>query len=85
MSRLLITGGCGFIGSNFVQLCLESEDVAFVANVDKIVDISNSRYCHADIANYKHYAVDLNNQAALLKILQVNSSCISIEFHKLSG
>ncbi len=32
--RLLITGGCGFIGSNFVRFVLEHYQPEFVTNVD---------------------------------------------------
>ena len=32
--RLLVTGGCGFIGSNFVRFVLEHYQPEFVTNVD---------------------------------------------------
>ena len=34
--RLLITGGCGFIGSNFIHFLLEHYGPAFVTNVDAL-------------------------------------------------
>jgi dTDP-glucose 4,6-dehydratase len=34
--RLLITGGCGFIGSNFIRYVLEHYAPAFVSNVDAL-------------------------------------------------
>jgi len=63
--RLLVTGGCGFIGSNFIRYILEHYDPEFVTNVDALTyagNISNvaglaaqygERYefFHADIAN----------------------------------
>jgi len=63
--RLLITGGCGFIGSNFIRYVLEHYGPAFVTNVDALTyagSITNvaglaeeygERYefFHADIAN----------------------------------
>jgi dTDP-glucose 4,6-dehydratase len=61
MSLLLITGGCGFIGSNFVRYVLETDaDMALVnldaltyaGNPDNLSDVAgNSRYrfIHADI------------------------------------
>ncbi|MGA3172669.1 MAG: dTDP-glucose 4,6-dehydratase, partial [Chthoniobacteraceae bacterium] len=63
--RLLVTGGCGFIGSNFIRYVLEHYDPEFITNVDALTyagNISNvaglaeqygSRYefFHADIAN----------------------------------
>jgi len=40
MKQLLITGGCGFIGSNFVRLMLETTDVHLV-NVDALTYAGN--------------------------------------------
>ncbi len=63
--RLLITGGCGFIGSNLIRYILGHYKPAFVTNVDAltyagnlanldgVVDDSGEHYefYHADIAN----------------------------------
>ncbi len=63
--RILVTGGCGFIGSNFLKLLLEEMPSAFVCNVDKLTYAGNlanvallavqykDRYAfeHADIAD----------------------------------
>lgn len=63
--RLLITGGCGFIGSNFIRYVLEHYGPALVSNVDALTYAGNlanlagaaekygERYefFHADIAN----------------------------------
>ena len=55
MRTLLVTGGCGFIGSNFVRQQLETYPDVEIINVDKLTyagnlenlaDIENdSRYC----------------------------------------
>src|SRR5262249_42145707 len=34
--RVLVTGGCGFIGSHFIRLLLEREPSAHVVNLDKM-------------------------------------------------
>lgn len=39
--RLLITGGCGFIGSNFVRFVLEHYQPEFVTNVDALTYAGN--------------------------------------------
>ena len=44
MKKYLITGGCGFIGSNFINYILTKEPTSFVVNVDKL------DYC-ADVNN----------------------------------
>jgi dTDP-glucose 4,6-dehydratase len=63
--RILVTGGCGFIGSNFIRHILEHYQPAYVTNLDALTyagNLSNldgiaeeygDRYefLHADIAN----------------------------------
>jgi dTDP-glucose 4,6-dehydratase len=39
--RLLVTGGCGFIGSNFVRYILQHYGPAFVSNVDALTYAGN--------------------------------------------
>ena len=39
--RLLVTGGCGFIGSNFVRYILNHYTPAFVSNVDALTYAGN--------------------------------------------
>ncbi|MCA9052456.1 MAG: dTDP-glucose 4,6-dehydratase [Planctomycetaceae bacterium] len=41
MSTLLVTGGCGFIGSNFVRLVLDTEPETSVVNLDKLTYAGN--------------------------------------------
>ncbi len=40
--RFLITGGCGFIGSNFVRYMLENYQDCFITNLDKLTYAGNS-------------------------------------------
>ena len=32
--NILVTGGCGFIGSNFIELIIDKDEVSKVVNVD---------------------------------------------------
>jgi dTDP-glucose 4,6-dehydratase len=53
--RLLVTGGCGFIGSNFVRHVLESRGAGVsVVNLDKLTYAANPANL-ADVANRPNY------------------------------
>jgi dTDP-glucose 4,6-dehydratase len=54
MSTLLITGGCGFIGSNFVRLVLQAEPATRVINLDKLTYAGNPENL-ADLAGNPRY------------------------------
>ena len=41
MVNILVTGGCGFIGSNFIRLALEQRDEANIFNVDRLTYAGN--------------------------------------------
>jgi dTDP-glucose 4,6-dehydratase len=41
MRRLLVTGGAGFIGSNFVRMVLEEQRDCFIVNLDKLTYAGN--------------------------------------------
>ena len=39
--RILVTGGCGFIGSNFIRYILQHYKPAYVTNVDVLTYAGN--------------------------------------------
>ena len=41
MKRILVTGGAGFIGSNFVRMVLTEQPDVFVVNLDKLTYAGN--------------------------------------------
>ena len=41
MSALVVTGGCGFIGSNFIRYLLETDPDVHVVNFDKLTYAGN--------------------------------------------
>lgn len=53
--RLLVTGGCGFIGSNFIHLVLEKYKDIRVVNLDKLTYCGNPSNLE-DIASDKRYS-----------------------------
>ncbi|MEM0499386.1 MAG: GDP-mannose 4,6-dehydratase, partial [Methanothrix sp.] len=54
MMRLLVTGGCGFIGSNFVRYALREHDDWEVINLDKLTYAGNPANLR-DIEGDKRY------------------------------
>jgi dTDP-glucose 4,6-dehydratase len=60
LAKILVTGGLGFIGSNFVRLLLEETDYALV-NVDKVTYAGNPENVAEYEGNerYKFYKADI--------------------------
>ena len=72
--RLLVTGGCGFIGSNFIHMMLATEPDALVCNLDKLTYAGNPANV-ADIARrhperYAFEKADIADQEAVRRILK---------------
>ncbi len=54
MRRILVTGGAGFIGSNFVRMVLSEHSDAFVVNLDKLTYAGNLENL-ADFLNHPNH------------------------------
>jgi dTDP-glucose 4,6-dehydratase len=54
METILVTGGCGFIGSNFIHEVLERDDGLFIINFDKLTYAGNLENL-ADLAGHHRY------------------------------
>ena len=72
MSKIVVTGGLGFIGSNLIELLLEKN--FYVINIDNCGYASSSYKFNQynKIKNYKFFKVDLNNKSKVLKILNTH-------------
>jgi dTDP-glucose 4,6-dehydratase len=71
MPTLFVTGGCGFIGSNFVRHLLTSDPAVRVVNFDALTYAGNLANL-ADVANvprYKFVRGDITDRAAVLSAL----------------
>jgi len=71
--RLLITGGCGFIGSNFVRFVLEHYQPEFVTNVDALTYAGNPDNL-AGVAEqysdrYEFFRADIADREAVEEIM----------------
>lgn len=62
MQRILVTGGCGFIGSNFINYVLDNDLVESVVNIDKCTYASDKNYIkprHRNSDRYQLYIEDI--------------------------
>lgn len=71
--RLLITGGCGFIGSNFVRFVLDHYQPEFVTNVDALTYAGNPDNLAGVAEQYgerfESYTADIADRDAMEKII----------------
>jgi dTDP-glucose 4,6-dehydratase len=67
MNSMLVTGGCGFIGSNFIHLVLEQEADVQIVNFDALTYAGNLANL-ADVAHHPRYRFvhgDITNAEAV--------------------
>ncbi len=72
MKRYLVTGGAGFIGSNFVLHLLRGEGCARVANVDALTyagNLDNLRSVEGD-PRYAFYQEDIRSAEAMARVIE---------------
>jgi len=72
MSRLLVTGGAGFIGSNFVRMVLSEHPDCFIVNLDKLTYAGNLENLAGflDNPNHKFIKGDICDGALIEKIVE---------------
>jgi len=71
MYRLLVTGGCGFIGSNFIRHLLATDPDVAIVNVDKLTyagNLENLREVESD-ARYEFQHADICDRAAMESLI----------------
>ena len=82
--RLLVTGGCGFVGSNFIRYVLEHYQPEMITNVDALT-YAGSLASTADFSSefgdrYEFLRADIANSEAIEKILANHSYFAVVNF-----
>jgi dTDP-glucose 4,6-dehydratase len=69
MTRIMVTGGAGFIGSNFIRRMLRHGDVT-ITNVDKLTYAGNPANLadFADCATYRFVRADITDRAVVREL-----------------
>ncbi|MHC4790525.1 MAG: GDP-mannose 4,6-dehydratase, partial [Planctomycetota bacterium] len=82
MRKLLITGGAGFIGSNFVRMVLSEYPDCFIVNLDKLTYAGNLENLSEflDHKNHKFIKGDICDGALVEKIIDQYKIDIIINF-----
>jgi dTDP-glucose 4,6-dehydratase len=82
--RLLVTGGCGFIGSNFIRYVLEHYEPEMITNVDALT-YAGSLASTADFLpefgdRYEFFCSDIANATAIDRVLTNHSYFAVVNF-----
>ena len=75
MKTYLVTGGAGFIGSNFVHYMLKKYDDIKIINVDSLTYAGNleNLKCVEKNENYSFIHADICDKEAITKIFEKNN------------
>ena len=70
MSKILVTGGLGFIGSNFISEIISDEN--FIVNIDceTYSSVESSMLSFVSNKNYKHYKININDYNKVYEIIK---------------
>ncbi|GAB7389185.1 dTDP-glucose 4,6-dehydratase [Bacillaceae bacterium] len=80
--RLLVTGGAGFIGSNFIRYMLKSYSDLFILNLDKLTyagNLENLREVE-HLPNYHFVRGDINNRELVAYLVELYRIDVIINF-----
>ena len=80
MKTYLVTGGFGFIGSNFIRYVLDNKKDVDIINVDKVTYAANPENLSNYSSNYKFYKADIADKTALSKIFIENKIDCVVNF-----
>ena len=80
--KYLVTGGCGFIGSNYINYIHENDKTSFVVNIDKLDYCANIKnvYLRNDPSRYIFIHKSICDKFALLHILNEHNITHIVHF-----
>ena len=81
-SKILVTGGCGFIGSNFLNIMVRKYKKTKFLNIDKLTYAGKTKNVK-DLANFKNYnflKIDICNNAKLKKVFSKFNPNVVVHF-----
>ncbi len=71
MMKFLVTGGSGFIGSNFIKKCLDSSKDISIINLDAMLTGSNTKNLqNIDSKNYKFVKGNICDKSLMAKLIK---------------
>lgn len=76
---VLVTGGCGFIGTNFVQKWLSSNSETLV-NIDKLTYAANFATSQIRNSNYHFFQMDIIDKKGLISLLKLHKPRAVVHF-----
>jgi UDP-glucose 4,6-dehydratase len=79
MRNILVTGGCGFIGSNFINYMLDTYEDVFIVNIDRLDYCANVKNVYHK-ERYQLVVSDLNNYNIVRELLNQYEINIIVHF-----
>ena len=80
--KILVTGGAGFIGGNFVHYMVNKYPNDIIVNLDKLTYAGNLETCKEveDKANYKFYKGDIADRAFIFDLFEKEKFDVVVNF-----
>src|SRR5438552_16300378 len=82
--RILVTGGCGFIGSNFIRYILQHYKPAYVTNVDVLTYAGNlanlNGVVEEHVERYEFFKADIANADQIDALMTKHQVYAAINF-----
>ena len=81
LRNILITGGCGFIGANFVNFAFNYWPKSRITNLDKLILNSDINYVSKHVRESERYQLvlaDIQNTEVVSDILVKNEVCVRL-------